>query len=350
MNTRAEALADRITTGAAQLAAFARTLSNDEWATVVQPDGRTVGVIVHHVAHMYPVEVEFARQLAAGRPITGVTWDAVAAINAKHATDYATVTRADALAHLEHQSLAAAEAVRQFSDEALDRAAAVSLNADAPLTAQFFLEDHAVRHSWHHLAGIRSAVATARGQAAPCLTAIRSSATAVVAIAAALCLGSSGRALAQSHGHGSDAPSTLVQIVRESTRAFIDVTTAEAAGYAPAFGCVSGPQEGAMGVHYINGPLVSDGELVATKPEALMYEASRGRTRLLGVEYIVDAATWHKAHASPPVLEGQSFQFVGAPNRYNLPAFYELHVWAWRNNPSGTFVDWNPRVSCDGAQ
>lgn len=347
MNTRAAALARRIETGAAELAAFARTLSNDEWETVVPPDGRTVGVIVHHVANMYPVEVELARELALGRAIVGVTWDVVAEINAKHAAEYAGVTRLEALSFLERQSRAAAEAVRGFSDEELDRAGAVSLNAYAPLTAQFFLEDHAVRHSWHHLAKIRRALASAaRGQTAPCVAAIRSAAV-MATVVASLCLGSPAHAAAQTHSHDRSAPSALVQTVREATRAFADVTVAEASGYGPAFGCVSGPQEGAMGVHYINGPLVVDGALDASKPEALMYEVSNGRARLLGVEYIVDAATWLAAHGGPPQLEGQAFQFVGSPNRYGLPAFFELHVWAWRENPSGTFADWNTRVSCD---
>ena len=50
----------------------------------------------------------------------------------------------------------------------------------------------------------------------------------------------------------------------------------------------------------------------------------------------------------PPVLEGQTFQLVTSPNRYGLPAFFELHVWAWRDNPNGAFVDWNNKVSCEG--
>lgn len=347
MNTRAEALARRIEMGAAELAAFARTLSDDEWRTVVPSDGRTVGVIVHHVANMYPVEVDLARELASGRAIAGVTWDVVAEINAQHSAEHAGVERAEALSFLERQSQAAAQAVRAFTDEELDRAGTVSLNADAPLTAQFFIEDHAVRHSWHHLAKIRRALASAaRGQTPPRLSAIRSAVVMTLA-AASLSLGSPARAVAQTHDHGHSAPSALVQIVREATRPFVDVTVAEASGYGPAFGCVSGPQEGAMGVHYVNGPLVGDGELDASKPEALMYEISRGRARLLGVEYIVDAATWLATHGAPPALEGQAFQFVSSPNRYGLPAFFELHVWAWRDNPGGTFADWNTRVSCD---
>ena len=148
------------------------------------------------------------------------------------------------------------------------------------------------------------------------------------------------------HDH---APARLVHIVRDATRQFLDVNAATAAGYGPFLGCVSGPDHGAMGIHYINGALVGDGQIDASHPEALIYEPSENRRRLVGVEFIVDAATWLANHDNtPPVLEGQVFQFVGSPNRYNLPAFFELHVWAWRDNPQGPFVDWNNQVTCEG--
>jgi hypothetical protein len=149
-------------------------------------------------------------------------------------------------------------------------------------------------------------------------------------------------------GHEQAAPAKLVEIVRNATQQFIDVNAATAANYAPYLGCVSGPDHGAMGVHYVNGALVGDGLIDATRPEALIYEPSPDGMRLVGVEFIVDAATWMAQHDSPPVLEGQAFQFVGSPNRYGLPAFFELHVWAWRDNPNGAFVDWNTQVSCEG--
>jgi hypothetical protein len=158
MNRRADALADRIEQGADALAVFARTLSVAEWKTAVPKDGRTVGVIVHHVASVYPLEIQLAQTLAAGKPIAGVTWDAVHQMNAGHARDHAAIEKAEALDLLQRNSREAAAAVRTLSDEALDRAAPVSLNADAPLTCQFFVEDHALRHSFHHLAKIRAAV------------------------------------------------------------------------------------------------------------------------------------------------------------------------------------------------
>lgn len=148
--------------------------------------------------------------------------------------------------------------------------------------------------------------------------------------------------------HAAQATSAkLIQVVREATERYMDVNAATAAGYQPAFGCISGPDHGAMGVHYINGGYVMDGEVDATRPEALIYEPTKNGMKLVGVEFIVDAATWMKNHTAPPMLEGQGFQFVNAPNRYGIPAFFELHVWAWRDNPNGAFVDWNNRVSCE---
>jgi hypothetical protein len=167
---------------------------------------------------------------------------------------------------------------------------------------------------------------------------------------AAVAAGSAHVAAEPQHaGHtAGSADANLVQVVRTVTQPFHDVGNATAAGYGRFLGCVSGPQSGAMGVHYVNGTLVGDGEIDVNRPEALMYEQKNGKLRLLGVEYIVMAADWHAKHTEPPTLGGQVFHYNGSPNRYALPAFYELHVWAWRDNPGGTFADWNERVSCTG--
>ena len=157
---RAHALAERLEQGASALETLAAGLSASEWQTRIPGDGRTVGVVVHHVATMYPLEIELALSLAAGKPITGVTWNVVHELNANHAAANLAVTPTGAIALLRQNSAAAANAIRALSDEELDRAATVSLNADAPLTCQFFLEDHAVRHSYHHLARIRAALAS----------------------------------------------------------------------------------------------------------------------------------------------------------------------------------------------
>lgn len=156
---RAAALANRIEQGAAGLAAFAEGLSEAEWLTPVSStDKRPVGVIVHHVASVYPIEVEVAKTIARGQAITEVTWEAIAEMNAKHATDQASVTREATLDLLRRNSSEAAAAVRELTDEQLDQAAPFSLSFGAPVTAQFVIEDHALRHSWHHLARIRKAV------------------------------------------------------------------------------------------------------------------------------------------------------------------------------------------------
>jgi hypothetical protein len=160
MSQRTELLATRIEEGAAGLAAFAGGLSDAGWGIPTSPtDKRTVGQIVNHVALLYPVEIEVARVIAGGKAVTDLTWQAVADLNAAHAREHARITKAEALDNLRRNSRDAADAVRKFSDEELDTAAPFSLSYGAPMTAQFVIEDHALRHSWHHLARIRAAIA-----------------------------------------------------------------------------------------------------------------------------------------------------------------------------------------------
>ena len=153
-----------------------------------------------------------------------------------------------------------------------------------------------------------------------------------------------------SHQHDAAAASwhansPLVQKVRKATARFRDINVALAEGYLPGTPCVSGPNSGAMGVHLIKAELLTK-EVDAETPEALIYEPlPNGAMRLVGVEIITFASDWIN---EVPVLDGHLLHYVGAPNRYGIPAFYEIHVWAWRNNPDGAFADWNPRVSCAG--
>ena len=163
MGSRSNALAVRLEEGARALATLASSLTDVEWHTRLPKDGRKIGVVVHHVGTMYPLEIELAQVLAAGNPVVGVTWDMVHEKNAAHAKEFESVTKEAALDLLERNSTAAAAAIRALSDEELDRAAPLSLNGDAPLTCQFMLEDHAVRHSYHHLAVIRKTLASRSG-------------------------------------------------------------------------------------------------------------------------------------------------------------------------------------------
>jgi hypothetical protein len=161
VSRRARALADRIEEGAAALATFAEGLSEAEWNAVgssAGTDKRSVGIVVHHVASVYPIEVDLAKAIAGGNAVTNVTWEAVAELNGKHAIEAASATKEATLELLRGNSKAAADMVRGFTDEELDRAAPFSLSYGAPVTAQFVIEDHALRHSWHHLAKIRKAL------------------------------------------------------------------------------------------------------------------------------------------------------------------------------------------------
>jgi hypothetical protein len=151
---------------------------------------------------------------------------------------------------------------------------------------------------------------------------------------------------------GSPAQDTrggaLVKIVREATERFQDVEIAKAEGYALQFGCVSGSESGAMGMHFVNGALVADGELDPTRPEIVIYEPlPNGKLKLIGADFLVLADAWNAKHAGPPEMMGQLFHLFEAPNRFGLPAFYTLHVWAWKDSPTGSFVNWHQNVSCN---
>jgi hypothetical protein len=143
--------------------------------------------------------------------------------------------------------------------------------------------------------------------------------------------------------------SPLVQKVRRATARYKDINVALGEGWVPATPCVSGPNSGAMGVHFVKGERIGDGVLRADQPEALIYEPmSNGAMRLVGVEFIEIAEVWDtQSGGKQPVLEGHLLHLVSGPNRYALPAFYEIHVWAWERNPSGSFADWNDQVSCE---
>ena len=138
----------------------------------------------------------------------------------------------------------------------------------------------------------------------------------------------------------TDGP--LVEHVRTANDRFKDVAVAVAEGYGP-IPCASGQTGGAMGIHYVNGAYLKDGITDIARPEAVMYEPmADGKLALIAVEYI--------AFKGPAALEGHLFNFNSAPNRYGLDEFYEMHVWAWKTNPTGAFADMNPTVSCNAAQ
>jgi hypothetical protein len=177
-----------------------------------------------------------------------------------------------------------------------------------------------------------------------------------------MCSASASAVLAQDHdpgGHPATAArkptareNELVQAVRDATERFKNVTSVAGPGegYELGFGCVSGGDFGAMGMHYINMRLVKDNEIKAEEPEIILFEpTSNGGIRITGVDYLVDKVGWESnpEHKGPPELKGQLFHLFDSPNRFGLDPFYTLHVWAWKDNPAGTFANWNPNVSCN---
>lgn len=163
-------------------------------------------------------------------------------------------------------------------------------------------------------------------------------------VVAALVVASFGAAV------GAAARADELAAVRAATARFHSFKAAEAAGYGLFYRCTDETGLGAMGQHYVNGGLVGDAVLDPRAPEAIMYEPlPGGGQRLVGVEWVVFQSAWEAAgKTGTPSLFGRSLKLVPEPNRYGIPAFYQLHAWVWKPNPAGTYQDWNPRVSCRG--
>jgi hypothetical protein len=142
----------------------------------------------------------------------------------------------------------------------------------------------------------------------------------------------------------------LINKVHDATARYVDISAAFAEGFVTATPCVSGPDTGAMGVHLVLPSRLNAGVLNPAQPEALIYEPmANGAMRLVGVEFIVLASVWatNNPGGGVPALDGNLLNYIAAPNRYGLPAFYEMHVWAWEHNPKGSYADWNTQVTCD---
>jgi hypothetical protein len=176
-----------------------------------------------------------------------------------------------------------------------------------------------------------------------------------------LCAGVGAAVAQNAHNHGAPAQTQaqmqtltssqneLIKVIRESTERFKDPAEAEKEGYHLLFGCVSGADYGAMGLHYVNLDLVGAGAIDPEHPQIVIYEPTQdGKLKLIGADFLIIASAWDKAHPGQgaPQLMGQLFHYFESPNRFGLPAFYTLHIWAWKENPNGAFVNWHPNVAC----
>ncbi|MEP7200997.1 MAG: hypothetical protein ABI894_00195 [Ilumatobacteraceae bacterium] len=156
-----------------------------------------------------------------------------------------------------------------------------------------------------------------------------------------------------SHGHDdNNSINRELKRVKRATQQFRKLSVAQDAGYGllldkDGIACIDMPDMGAMGVHYAKGAIVPDGAIDPLTPEAVVYEPDEhGRLRLVALEYVVFKDAWDAQHASPPSLFGQEFNSTPVGNRFDLPAYYSLHVWLYKNNPAGMFEVWNPNVTC----
>ena len=172
----------------------------------------------------------------------------------------------------------------------------------------------------------------------------------VVCLAACLATGCGG---STSHAHmemateAAPTPATVMTLevradldrVRAATAAYKDISAARQAGFPNSTPrCLSHPTLGGMGYHYVDRKVVDD-RLELERPEILLYARDeKGQDRLTGVEYIIPLSQWTRSE--PPTFFGQTLK------RSDELKLWYLHVWAWEENPSGLFADYNPKVKC----
>src|SRR3954471_17201113 len=168
-----------------------------------------------------------------------------------------------------------------------------------------------------------------------------------IVVIAALVLGAAVTVASAAVVRGQSEPSLAV--AKAATAQFQDVDAAVAAGYgelrdAKKIACIQQAGYGGMGIHYVNSKLVGDAVLDPRRPEALVYQPQGSARHLVALEYIVFAKAWKKS--APPEMFGRTFDYVPKGNRYGLPPFWALHAWAWKANPTGQVMAWNPNVAC----
>jgi hypothetical protein len=171
-------------------------------------------------------------------------------------------------------------------------------------------------------------------------------------LALGLALAAAAAAFAGASGGGGekDGRSGALEGARDATARYRDVRAALEDGYAPVGACTADPKLGAMGIHYANPVLADDAQLDVPRPEVLVYEPTAdGGRRLVALEYLAPDADGDTAtDEDRPDLFGQPFDGPMAGHEPGQPVHYDLHVWLWRDNPSGLFAQFNPRVSCPG--
>lgn len=132
-----------------------------------------------------------------------------------------------------------------------------------------------------------------------------------------------------------------LDLLREAVEPYEDFAASQTAGYTLLFEnmCMEDPEAGGMGYHYVDTSLL-DATVTVAEPEALIFEGAPGEDReLVAVEYVVPFAAV-PADQPAPTLFGEAFR------QNHTFGLWTLHVWAWKDNPAGTFADWNQRVSC----
>ena len=121
---RAEALASAFRAENEALLALVTAMDENDWTADCPQEGRSVGVVVGHIAEGHLIIGEIVRAIAAGRPLPVQAYRTVeqgTAVNARQARRLATKTRDDTLRTLRANAERMARFIERLSDEDLRR-------------------------------------------------------------------------------------------------------------------------------------------------------------------------------------------------------------------------------------
>ncbi len=160
----------------------------------------------------------------------------------------------------------------------------------------------------------------------------------LVAVALAAALPTAGSASTEGGNAG-------LQAVRQFTDQYRLEATAVADGFHRTDECV--PE---MGYHYVHFGRI-DERLEPSRPEIVIYAPTTdGRRRLAAAEWlVVDRDQDVTTDDDRPSLFGHPFDGPMPGHEPGMPIHYDLHAYAWLENPAGGFATWNSAIHCPDA-
>ena len=156
MAAKAEALAKQFEAKVQEATGVFDRLSDADWKKAASEQW-TVGVVAHHVAGGHEGISGIIKTEASGKCVPGFTIDMLHDMNAKHAKEFANVSKAETIALHKKNAAAAAVVLRGLSDADLSKSGTV-LTGMPPMSVEQIINGILLNHVEEHLKSIRAVI------------------------------------------------------------------------------------------------------------------------------------------------------------------------------------------------